>query len=78
MLQNKPVGLSFKESLKAQMGKTKRNAVRAIIFVDDKIMSMYREKNDRIYYTFPGGGKNKMKAKKIVLSERLRKSLALM
>lgn len=36
----------------------KRVSCRAIIFTDNKIVAMYREKNDRVYYTFPGGGKN--------------------
>ena len=34
----------------------KRVRCRAIICVDDKIVSMYREREDRIFYTFPGGG----------------------
>lgn len=34
----------------------KRNRVRAIIICDEKIVSMYREKAGRIFYTFPGGG----------------------
>ena len=34
----------------------KRKRVRAIIFVEDKIVSMYREAYGRVYYTFPGGG----------------------
>ncbi len=34
----------------------KRISTRAIIYFEDKIVSMYREKADRIYYTFPGGG----------------------
>jgi 8-oxo-dGTP pyrophosphatase MutT (NUDIX family) len=34
----------------------KRVRCRAIIFKDDKIVSMYREREDRIFYTFPGGG----------------------
>lgn len=34
----------------------KKTRVRAIIFVDDKIVSMYREREGRIFYTFPGGG----------------------
>lgn len=34
----------------------KRVSVRAIIIIQDKIISMYREKQDRIFYTFPGGG----------------------
>ncbi len=33
----------------------KRISSRAIIFVGDKIVSMYREKFGRKYYTFPGG-----------------------
>lgn len=36
----------------------KRVSCRAIIINDNKMVSMYREKGDRIYYTFPGGGKN--------------------
>lgn len=36
----------------------KRISCRAIIINDNKMVSMYREKGDRIYYTFPGGGKN--------------------
>lgn len=38
------------------MDKEKRVRARAIIFHEDKIISMYRELNDRIFYTFPGGG----------------------
>ena len=34
----------------------KRIRVRAIIIHDDKLISMYRENKDRIFYTFPGGG----------------------
>ena len=34
----------------------KRVSVRAIILQNEKMVSMYREKNGRIYYTFPGGG----------------------
>lgn len=34
----------------------KRICARAIIFHEGKIGLMYREKQDRIYYTFPGGG----------------------
>lgn len=34
----------------------KRESCRAIIFKDGKMVAMYREKNDRKYYTFPGGG----------------------
>ena len=34
----------------------KRESCRAIVFTDDKLVVMYREKHDRVYYTFPGGG----------------------
>ncbi len=34
----------------------KRERARAIIFREGKFVSMYREKQGRIYYTFPGGG----------------------
>ena len=34
----------------------KRIQARAIIISDDKLLSMYREKEGRIFYTFPGGG----------------------
>ena len=34
----------------------KRIRVRAIIVKDEKLVLMYREKQDRIFYTFPGGG----------------------
>ena len=34
----------------------KRIRCRAIVFIDDKIVTMYRERDGRIYYTFPGGG----------------------
>ena len=34
----------------------KRVSCRAIIIEEGQIVLMYREKNDRIYYTFPGGG----------------------
>lgn len=34
----------------------KRVRARAIIIKDEKLLSMYREKGDRIFYTFPGGG----------------------
>lgn len=36
----------------------KRESCRAIIFNENKMVVMYREKNDRVYYTFPGGGMN--------------------
>ena len=35
----------------------KRESVRGIIFSKQKIVVMYREKNNRAYYTFPGGGR---------------------
>lgn len=38
------------------MSDTKRVRVRAIIIYDSKIMSMYRERDTRVFYTFPGGG----------------------
>ena len=34
----------------------KRINVRAIIIVNESIVSMYREFNNRVFYTFPGGG----------------------
>ena len=34
----------------------KRVRARAIIFFEDKIVSMYRERQGRVFYTFPGGG----------------------
>ena len=36
----------------------KRVSCRAIIIDSEKLVAMYREKNDKIYYTFPGGGIN--------------------
>ena len=41
----------------ANMNKLKRVSVRAIIFQDEQLVSMYRERDNRIFYTFPGGGK---------------------
>lgn len=38
------------------MNDNRRKSGRAIVFIEDKIVSMYREKGDRVYYTFPGGG----------------------
>ena len=35
----------------------KRIRTRAIIMHDNKIVSMYREREGRVFYTFPGGGK---------------------
>ena len=37
----------------------KRVSCRAIIFDNERMVSMYREKGDRVYYTFPGGGMEK-------------------
>ena len=34
----------------------KRKSGRAVILVEDNIATMYREFQDRIFYTFPGGG----------------------
>lgn len=34
----------------------KRSRARAIVIMDEKIVVMYRERDGRIYYTFPGGG----------------------
>ena len=34
----------------------KRKSCRAIIVDDNKLVAMYREKNNKVYYTFPGGG----------------------
>ena len=34
----------------------KRKRSRAIIINDNKMMSMYREFDDRVFYVFPGGG----------------------
>ena len=38
------------------MPEEKRIRARAIIIHDEKIVSMYRERSGRIFYTFPGGG----------------------
>ena len=38
------------------MENTKRERARAIIIRDGKMVAMYREKEDRVFYTFPGGG----------------------
>ena len=38
------------------MSYTKKQRARGIIFYDNKIISMYRELDNRIFYTFPGGG----------------------
>ena len=38
------------------MNEVKRSRVRAIIIHDDKIISMYREREGKVFYTFPGGG----------------------
>ena len=36
----------------------KRESCRAIIITNNKLVTMYREKDNRVYYTFPGGGVN--------------------
>ena len=38
------------------MHKTKRLRARAIILQNEKLVSMYREMDGRVFYTFPGGG----------------------
>lgn len=38
------------------MSEQKRIRVRGIILIDGKLVSMYREFDDRKFYTFPGGG----------------------
>ena len=38
------------------MENTKRERSRAIIMRDGKMVAMYREKDGRVFYTFPGGG----------------------
>lgn len=35
---------------------SKRVSCRGIVYIDDALVVMYREKNNRIYYSFPGGG----------------------
>lgn len=35
---------------------SKRRSCRAIVIDNDSIVTMYREKEDKVYYTFPGGG----------------------
>lgn len=34
----------------------KRKSARAVVVFNGKLVAMYREKNNRAYYTFPGGG----------------------
>ena len=34
----------------------KRVSCRGIVYIDNKLVVMYREKNNRVYYSFPGGG----------------------
>ncbi len=41
------------------MAQEKRRRAAAIILIDGKIVSMYREFGGRQYYTFPGGGMEK-------------------
>lgn len=38
------------------MNNKKRVRARAIILQDEKLVSMYREREGRVFYTFPGGG----------------------
>ncbi|MBQ3158748.1 MAG: NUDIX domain-containing protein [Clostridia bacterium] len=38
------------------MSENKRKRVRAIIIENNKLASMYREREGEVYYTFPGGG----------------------
>ena len=38
---------------------SKRLRIGAIILQDGKLVSMYRERQGRVYYTFPGGGAEK-------------------
>ena len=33
-----------------------RVSSRCVLIEDEKVLLIYREKNDRIYYVFPGGG----------------------
>lgn len=35
---------------------SKRRSCRAIIIDNNSLVTMYREREDRVYYTFPGGG----------------------
>lgn len=37
---------------------SKRISCRAIVIDQNKLVTMYREKEDRVYYTFPGGGRD--------------------
>ena len=51
-----------KKNLEKQIGEKreekmqKRESSRAIIFRDGAMVSMYRERDGRTFYTFPGGG----------------------
>ncbi len=38
------------------MNQGKRKRARGIVFLDGKLVSMYREFQDRVFYTIPGGG----------------------
>lgn len=38
------------------MSEGKRKRARGIVFVDGKLVSMYREFQGRVFYTIPGGG----------------------
>ena len=37
---------------------SKRISCRAIVIADGGLVTMYREKEGRVYYTFPGGGRD--------------------
>jgi 8-oxo-dGTP pyrophosphatase MutT (NUDIX family) len=50
---------------------SKRIRCRAIIFVDDKIVSMYREREGRIFYTFPGGGMEENESEEICVKREV-------
>lgn len=41
----------------------KREGCRAIIIFQNSLMVMYREKADKVYYTFPGGGREENESK---------------
>ncbi len=46
------------------MNEGKRVSARAIIYFEDKIASMYRERDGRTFYTFPGGGREENETEK--------------
>lgn len=57
--------------------KNEKAKLQAIIFKDNKLVVMYREKAGRVYFTFPGGGQNKAKRSQTVLFENAKKNLEL-